>query len=63
MNGLIFENPIFSLMLGMCPTLGITTAGSNGLGMTPVMLAGTEEQKKMFCQYIVDGGFAAYSGV
>ncbi len=33
MNGLIFENPIFSLMLGMCPTLGITTAGSNGLGM------------------------------
>ena len=33
MNGLIFENPIFSLMLGMYPTLGITTAGSNGLGM------------------------------
>ncbi len=33
LNGLIFENPIFSLMLGMCPTLGITTAGSNGVGM------------------------------
>jgi len=32
-NGLIFENPIFALMLGMCPTLGITTAGSNGVGM------------------------------
>ncbi len=32
-NGLIFENPIFALMLGMCPTLGITTAGSNGIGM------------------------------
>ena len=33
LNGLIFENPIFSLMLGMCPTLVITTAGSNGVGM------------------------------
>ena len=33
MNGLIFENPTFSLMLGMCPTLAITTAGSNGVGM------------------------------
>ena len=33
LNGLIFENPTFSLMLGMCPTLGITTAGSNGIGM------------------------------
>ncbi len=32
-NGLIFENPTFSLMLGMCPTLAITTAGSNGVGM------------------------------
>ena len=33
LNGLIFENPTFSLMLGMCPTLGITTAASNGIGM------------------------------
>lgn len=33
LNGLIFENPTFSLMLGMCPTLAITIAGSNGLGM------------------------------
>lgn len=33
LNGLIFENPTFSLMLGMCPTLAITTAGSNGVGM------------------------------
>ena len=33
LNGLIFENPTFSLMLGMCPTLAITTAGSNGIGM------------------------------
>ena len=33
LNGLIFENPTFALMLGMCPTLAITIAGSNGLGM------------------------------
>ena len=32
-NGLIKENPTFVLMLGMCPTLAITIAGSNGLGM------------------------------
>ena len=33
LNGLIFENPTFTLMLGMCPTLAITTAASNGIGM------------------------------
>lgn len=33
LNGLIWENPTFTLMLGMCPTLAITIAGSNGLGM------------------------------
>ena len=33
LNGLLWENPTFTLMLGMCPTLAITIAGSNGLGM------------------------------
>lgn len=33
LNGLIFENPTFVLMVGMCPTLAITTAASNGIGM------------------------------
>ena len=33
LNGLIWENPTFVLMLGMCPTLGITTMASNGIGM------------------------------
>ena len=33
LNGLIWENPTFTLMLGMCPTLAITIAGSKGLGM------------------------------
>ena len=32
-NGLITENPTFTLLLGMCPTLTITTAASNGVGM------------------------------
>ena len=32
-NGLIDENPIFVLMLGMCPTLGLTTSAMNGIGM------------------------------
>lgn len=32
-NGLINENPTFVLMLGMCPTLAVTTSAINGLGM------------------------------
>ena len=41
-NGLIKENPTFVLMLGMCPTLAVTTSAINGLGMglsTMVVLA------------------------
>ena len=32
-NGIIRENPVFVLMLGMCPTLAVTTSASNGFGM------------------------------
>jgi electron transport complex protein RnfE len=32
-QGLWYENPVFVLLLGMCPTLGVTTTGVNGLGM------------------------------
>ena len=32
-NGIIKENPAFILMLGMCPTLAVTTSAINGLGM------------------------------
>lgn len=32
-NGLIKENPTFVLMLGMCPTLAVTTSAINGFGM------------------------------
>lgn len=41
-NGIIKENPTFVLMLGMCPTLAVTTSAMNGLGMgltTMVVLA------------------------
>ncbi len=32
-NGIIKENPTFVLLLGMCPTLAVTTSAINGLGM------------------------------
>lgn len=41
-NGIMNENPTFVLMLGMCPTLAVTTSAINGLGMgltTMVVLA------------------------
>ncbi|MBQ2670860.1 MAG: electron transport complex subunit E [Clostridia bacterium] len=33
MNGIITENPTFMQLLGMCPTLAVTTSLQNGLGM------------------------------
>lgn len=32
-NGIYKENPTFVLMLGMCPTLAVTTSAVNGIGM------------------------------
>ena len=32
-KGFFKESPTFVLMLGMCPTLGVTTSAINGLGM------------------------------
>ncbi|MDR0349902.1 MAG: electron transport complex subunit E [Tannerella sp.] len=32
-NGLLKENPIFVLLLGMCPTLGTTSSAINGMSM------------------------------
>lgn len=32
-KGFIKENPVLVLVLGMCPTLGVTTSAINGLGM------------------------------
>lgn len=42
LNGIVKENPTLVLMLGMCPTLAVTTSAINGLGMgltTTVVLA------------------------
>ena len=33
LNGIIKENPTFRLVLGMCPTLAVTTAAINGVAM------------------------------
>ncbi|WZL71592.1 electron transport complex subunit E [Clostridiaceae bacterium 35-E11] len=44
MNGILFENPIFIQMLGMCPTLAVTTSAINGIGMglaTTAVLVGS----------------------
>lgn len=32
-DGIIFKNPTFIQLLGMCPTLAVTTSVSNGIGM------------------------------
>lgn len=42
-RGILRENPLFRLLLGMCPALAVTTSVNNGLGMgiafTGVLLA------------------------
>lgn len=38
-NGIIKENPTFVLMLGMCPTLAVTSSAINGMGMGLTTLA------------------------
>jgi electron transport complex protein RnfE len=32
-NGIVKENPIFVMLLGMCPTLATTSSAMNGMGM------------------------------
>lgn len=38
-KGFLKENPVFVLLLGMCPTLGVTSSAVNGLGMGLATLA------------------------
>jgi Na+-translocating ferredoxin:NAD+ oxidoreductase subunit E len=33
LKGIIKENPVFVILLGLCPTLGVTSSAVNGLGM------------------------------
>lgn len=56
-NGLIKENPTFRLLLGMCPTLAVTTAALNGLGMglsTTAVLIGSNVVISALRKFIPD---------
>ena len=57
-NGIIKENPTFVLMLGMCPTLAVTTSAINGLGMgltTTVILTLSNLMISLLRKVIPDG--------
>ena len=57
-NGIIKENPTFVLMLGMCPTLAVTSSAINGLGMglsTTVVLVFSNLLISMFRKRIPNG--------
>ena len=38
-KGILKENPTFVLILGMCPTLGVTSTAINGMGMGVATMA------------------------
>ena len=38
-KGILNENPTFVLILGMCPTLGVTSSAINGMGMGVATMA------------------------
>lgn len=57
-NGIIKENPTFVLILGMCPTLAVTTSLINGAGMgltTTVVLAFSNLIISMLRKFIPNG--------
>ena len=54
-NGIIDENPTFRLVLGMCPTLAVTTSAINGIGMglsTMAVLIGSNMAISMLRKFI-----------
>ncbi len=56
-NGIIKENPTFVLMLGMCPTLAVTTSAVNGIGMgltTTAVLAASNLMISLLRKFIPD---------
>lgn len=58
LNGIIKENPTFVLMLGMCPTLAVTTSAVNGIGMgltTTAVLAASNLLISLLRKFIPDG--------
>lgn len=57
-NGIIKENPTFILMLGMCPTLAVTTSAMNGVGMglsTTIVLIMSNLMISLLRKIIPDG--------
>lgn len=57
-NGIIKENPTFILMLGMCPTLAVTTSAMNGVGMglsTTIVLVMSNLMISLLRKIIPDG--------
>ena len=57
-NGLVKENPTFVMMIGMCPTLAVTTSMMNGIGMgltTTVILTVSNLMISALRKFIPDG--------
>lgn len=56
-KGFIKENPVFVLLLGLCPVLGVTTSAINGLGMglaTTFVLVGSNSVVSIIKNFIPD---------
>lgn len=66
-NGIIKENPTFVMMIGMCPTLAVTTSVMNGIGMgltTTVILTASNVMIAALRKCIPDGvRMPAYIGI
>ncbi len=66
-NGIVKENPTFVMMIGMCPTLAVTTAVINGIGMgltTTVILVASNFLISLLRKFIPDGvRMPAYIGI
>ena len=57
-NGIVKENPTFVMLLGMCPTLAVTSTAINGLGMgltTTVILTMSNLMISLLRKVIPDG--------
>ena len=56
-NGILTENPTFVLVLGLCPTLAVTSSASNGFGMglaATAVLMGSNVMISMIGKFIPD---------
>lgn len=56
-RGIVRENPIFVIVLGMCPTLATTSSALNGLGMgmaTLFVLMGSNVVVSLIARFIPD---------